>query len=64
MKIFFRKLKSYLLVEITATEMQHFHIKQPRQNSMLRQIEWEVENRLITMKEALPLTALFFENSV
>ena len=38
---------------------QHFHTKPPCQKSMLRQIEWGVQNRPITKNGLSPLTTSF-----
>ena len=40
--------------------MHYFHTKLTYQKRMLRQIEWWVQNRPITMKGVLPVTTLFF----
>ena len=41
-------------------KMHHFHTKLPYQKQMLRQIEWWVQNGLITKNGVLPATTLFF----
>ena len=38
----------------------HFHTKLPCQKSMLRQIEWWLQNGPITKNGVLPVTTLFF----
>ena len=65
MKPFFNKLEYQFSVESTITlKTHHFHTKQSYQNPMLRQVEWWVQKRSITMNQLLPLAALFFENFV
>ena len=57
---FFKKLEYRFLVESIEIENASFHTKLPYQKSMLRQMEWWVQNWLITRNGVLPLTNLFF----
>ena len=41
-------------------ESANFHTKLPRQEPMLRQIEWGVHNGFITKNGVYPVTNLFF----
>ena len=57
---FFKKLEYRFLVKKIRLKTQHFHTKLSCQKAMLRQIDWEVPNKLITKNGFLPLHALFF----
>ena len=49
-----------MLVESTKIESALFLYKLPRQEPMLRQIEWGVQDRPITKNGVLPVATLFF----
>ena len=59
-KTLFKKLDYGFLVEILRLKTHHFHTKLSCQKPMLRQIEWGVQNRLLTKNGVLPVTTLFF----
>ena len=62
LKKFFWKTKSFLkkLEYSFLVETHHFYTKLPYQKSMLRQIEWWVQNRPITKNGVLPVTTFFW----
>ena len=64
---FSEKLKSFsknwstaFLLKVLRVNVQHFHARLQCQNSMLRQIEWELQDESITKNGVLPATTLFF----
>ena len=59
-KSFFQKLEYRFLVETTKIESTYFDSKLLFQKSMLRQIEWRLQNGPITKSGVLPVTNLFF----
>ena len=59
-KNFFKKLEYHFLVESTKIENSCFYTKLPYQKSMLRQMEWRVQNGSITKNGLLPVTTLLF----
>ena len=59
-KIFFKKLDYCFLIETTKIKNNHFHSKLLCQKSMLRKIEWRLQNEPVTKSGILPVTTLFF----
>ena len=47
-------------MKIQRLKTQHFYAKLPLQKTMLKQIEWGVQNGTITKNGAFPVTILFF----
>ena len=47
--------------KVQKLKTQHFHTKQPCQKPMLKQIEWRVQNGLITKSRVLPVTTTFLQ---
>ena len=47
-------------MKIQRWKTQHFYAKLPLQKTMLKQIEWGVQNGTITKNGAFPVTILFF----
>ena len=67
MKLIFWKMKTFIKnwsiafqLKVLRLKMQYFYEKLPFQKPMLRQIEWEVQNRTITKNGVLQVTSLFF----
>ena len=59
-KTFFKKLEYRFLVETFKIETHYFHSKMLCQKPRLRQIEWRLQNGLVTESGVLPVTTLFF----
>ena len=59
-KTFFKKLEYSFLFETTKIENASFPFRTACQKSMLRQIEWWIQNGPITKSGVLPVTTLFF----
>ena len=59
-KFLFKKLEYRFWVENIKMESALFPHKLPYQKSILRQIEWWVQNEAITKNGVLPITTLFF----
>ena len=68
LKQIFRKTKTFFwktgviyrfLVKVLRVKTHHFHEKLPCQKPMFRQIEWGVQNELITKSGVLTVTTLF-----
>ena len=59
-KLLFKKLEYRFWVENIKMESALFPHKLPYQKSILRQIEWWVQNEAITKNGVLPVTTLFF----
>ena len=57
---FFKKIEYSFLVEVTRIKTHYFHTILSSQKSMLRQLEWEVQDGPITKNRVLPVTTLFF----
>ena len=60
LKEIFWKTKTFCKNLLLRLKTQHFHTKVPCQKSMLRQVQWEVQNGPITKNEVLSVTTLFF----
>ena len=59
-KNFFKKLEYSFLVETTEIENASFPFKTALPETMLRQIEWQLQNGPITKGGVLPVSLLFF----